>query len=78
MNVLGVKRMLHYRRDAFFGSELYPSHDWGVIIQNTHGSLLSRRHFVRTIGHNLQTMGRILAFYIPNDLATIGDVASRL
>ena len=78
MNVLRVKRMLYYRRGAFSGLELYASHDWGVIIQNMHGSLLSRRHFVCTFGHNLQIIGRILAFYIPNDLATRGDVAFRL
>ena len=78
MNVLRVKRMLYYRRGVFSGLELYASHDWGVIIQNTHSSCLSRRHFVRTFSHNLQTIGRILVFYIPNDLATIGDVTSRL
>ena len=76
MNVLHVKRMLCYRRGAFTGLELYASHYLGVIIQKMHGSLLLRRHFVCTIGHNLQTIGRILALYIPNDLATIGDVAS--
>ena len=52
--------------------------DWGVIIQNKHDSLLSRHHFVCTFGHSLQTIGRILQFYTPNDLATIGDVAFRL
>ena len=78
MNVLRVKRMLYYQRGAFSGLELYANHDWGVIIQNMHGSHLSRRHFVYTFGHNLQIIGRILAFYIPNDLATKGDVAFRL
>ena len=76
MNVLRVKRMLYYRGDAFSGLDLYASHDWGVIIQNTYGSPPSRRHFVHTLGHNLQTIVRILTFYIPNDLATIGDGAS--
>ena len=33
---------------------------------------------MRTFGHYLQTKGDIVAFYIPNDLATIGDVASRV
>ena len=78
MNVLRVKRMIYYRRGAFSVLELYASHDWGVIILNTHGSLLSRRHFVRSFGFNLQNIGCIPAFYIPNDLATIGDVAVRL
>ena len=77
MNILQVKRMLYYRRGAFSGLDLYADHDWCVIIQNTHGSLLSRRHFVLTFGHNPQTIGGILAFYIPNDLATTGDVASQ-
>ena len=78
MNVLLVKWMLYYQRGALSGLELYVNHDWGVIIQDMHGGLLSRRHFVRTIGHNLQIIRHILAFYIPNDLATIGDIASRL
>ena len=78
MNVLRVKRMLYYQRGAFSGLELYASHDCGVIIQNTHGSLLWRHHFVHTWGLNLQTIGRILAFYIVNDLATTGYVAFRL
>ena len=39
MNVLHVKQMLYYRRGAFSGLEMYASHDWGVIIQNTHGGL---------------------------------------
>ena len=80
MNVLHVKRMLYYRRGAFFGLELYVRHDWCVIIQNTHNSHLLSRHFVRAFDHNLQTIGHILAFYvyIPNDFAIIGDVASRL
>ena len=77
MNVLRVNRILYYRRGAFSGLELYTSHDW-IDIQNTHDSLLSKCHFVRTLGHNLQIIRLILAFYIPNDLATIGDVASRL
>ena len=77
MNVLRVKRMLYYQRGAFSGLELYASHDWGVIIQNMHGSLLSRCHFVHTFGHNLPSIGRIhvQAFYIPKDLATRGDIA---
>ena len=78
MNVLRVKQMLSYRRAVFSGLELYVSHDWGVIIQNMHGSLLLRRHFVCTFGHNLQIIGHILAFYIPNDLATRRDIAFRL
>ena len=71
MNVLHVKRMIYYRRGVFCWLELYASLDWCVIIQNTHGSLLSTRHFVRIFGH-------ILALYIQNDLATIGNVASWL
>ena len=78
MNVLHVKRMLYYQRGAFSRLELYASHDWGVVIQNMHGSLLSRHHFVHTFGHDLRTIGRILAFYIPNDLASRGDIAFRL
>ena len=78
MNVLYVKQMLYYRRGVFSELELYVSHDWHVIIKNTHGSPLSRHHFVRTSADNLHTIGCILAFYIPNDLATIGDVASQL
>ena len=74
MNVLYVKRMLYYRTCAFSCLELYASHNWCVIIQNTHGSLLSRCQFVRTFGHNIQTIGHILVFYIPNDSSTTGDV----
>ena len=78
MKVLCVKRMLYYRKGAFSWLELYAIHDWRVMIQNTHVSLLLRHHFVHTLDHNLQTIGRILAFYIPNDLATRGDIAFRL
>ena len=78
MYVLHVKRMLCYQRGAFFGLELYARYDWSVSIQNTHGSHLSRCHFVRSFVHNLQTLGHILAFYIPNNLSAIGDVASQL
>ena len=78
MNVLHVKRMLYYTRGALFGLQLYASHDWGVIIQNTRGSLLLRLHLLHTFGYKLQTIGRILAFYLPNEWATIGDVPSRL
>ena len=77
MNVLRFKQMLYYRRGAFSVLELYASHDWGVTIQNTHGSLLSRRHFVHSFGHKLQTIGHKIAFCVPNNLATIGEVASR-
>ena len=76
MNVLHVKQMVYYRRGAFSGLELYAGHNQCAIIQNTHRSCLPRIHFVRTFGHNLQAIGHILAFYIPNDLATIGDIAS--
>ena len=75
MNVLHVKQMLYYQRGAFFGLELYATHDWRVMIQNEHHNNLLRHHYVRTFGHNLQTIESILAFYIPNDLATIGDFA---
>ena len=78
MNILCVKRMLYYRTGAFSGLELYVSHDWSVIIQNTHGSLLLRHYFVRTLGHNLQTIRRMLVFYTSNNLATKGDIAFRL
>ena len=78
MNVLRVKRVLYYQRNAFSALEVYMSHNWDVIIQNMHSSLLSRWHFVCTFGHNLQIIGRILAFYITNDLATIGYIAFRL
>ena len=61
----------------FLGLELFVSHDWEVMTQNTHHSHLLRRHFVSTFGHKLQTIGRILAFYV-NDMATIADVVSRL
>ena len=74
MSVPYVRRMLYYRRGAFSGLDLYASHDWWVI-QNVHHSRFLRCHFVHTFGHNLQTVGHILAFYIPNDLSTIGDVA---
>ena len=47
MTVLHVKQMLYYRTGAFSGLDLYISYDWGVIVLNTHGSLRSRRHFVR-------------------------------
>ena len=76
--VLRVKGMLYYQRGPSSVLELYASHEWGVIFQNTHGSLLSRRRFVRTFAHNLQTIGHLLAFYIPNDLDTIGDNAFQL
>ena len=75
MNVLHVNLMLCYRRGAFSELELYVSHDWCVIIQNTHRSHLVRRHFVCTFGNNLQTIGCIPVFYVPNDLATIKNVA---
>ena len=51
------------------------------------GVLLSKTRIIVTfrdsilcilLAINLQTIGRILAFYIPNVLATIGNVASRL
>ena len=74
MNVLHVKQMFYYRRGAISGLDLYVSHDWCVIIQKTHGSCLSKRHFVRTFGHKLQTIRCTLAFYIPNDSSTTGDV----
>ena len=75
MNILHVKRMLYYQRRAFSGLELYVSHDWRVMIQNKHHRHLLKHHFVRTFGHNLPTIGCILVLYIPNDLATIGNVA---
>ena len=78
MNVLHVKRMLYYLESVFSGLELYVNHDWCVIIQNMHRGHLPRRHYIRTFGHNLQTIGCILAFYIQNDLATIGNIAFRL
>ena len=76
MNVLRVKRMLYFQRGVLFGLEMYASHDLGVIIKNTQGGLLWKRHFVRTFGHNLQTLGHLLAFYIPNNLTFIGDIVS--
>ena len=78
MNILHVKQMLYYRRVAFSGLELYVSRNWCVIIQNMYHSRLSRCHFMHTFGHNLQIIGRILAFYVPNNLSTIGDIASWL
>ena len=73
-------KCLYYRRGAFSRLELYASHDWCVIIQNMHGSCPLRCHFVHTFGNNLHTpcIGRMLVFYTPNDLATIGDIAPRL
>ena len=76
MNVSHVKRMLYYQRGFFSGLELYASHDWRVMIQNKHYSHIVRRHFVSTFGHIIQIVGHILAFYIPNDLAAIGDTVS--
>ena len=71
MNFLHVKQMLYYLSGAFSGLELYESHNWCVTIQNSHCGHLSKRHFVHPFGHNLQTIGRTLVFYIPNDLSTI-------
>ena len=42
--------------------------------QNKHHSHLPERHFVHTFGHNMQSIGCTLVYYIPNDLPTIGDV----
>ena len=78
MNILHVKWILYYRKSAFSGSELHASHDWCVIILNMHHGRLPRGHFMRTFGHNLQTIGHIVVFYIPNDLDTIGGIASWL
>ena len=68
MNILRFKWMLSYRSGVFSGLELYASHD-------KHHSHRLRHHFVCNFGHNLQAIGCILAFYIPNGLATIGDIA---
>ena len=76
MNILHVKRMLFNGRGSLSGLDLYANHDWCFIVQNRHNSHLLRHHFVRTFGNNLQTIGRILAFYIPNYLVTIGYIAS--
>ena len=74
MNALYVKQMLYYRTGAFSRLELYASHNWGVIFQNMHGS----SPFCVYFGRNLPTIARILVLYMPNDLATIGDVVSQL
>ena len=71
MNVVYIKRMLYYGRGSFPRLELYVSRDFCVIIQNVIGSHLLRCLFVHTFSHNLQAIGLILAFYIPNDYGTL-------
>ena len=73
MNVIPLKRCPFWVRAAQVCEPQL------VIIQNMHCGHLPRCHFVRTSGHHLKTIGYTctLAFYIPNDLATIGDVAFR-
>ena len=78
MNILHVKWLPFNWRGSLSELDLYVNHDWCVIVQNRHNSHLSRHHFVRTFGHNLQSIGHILAFYIPNYLVTIGYIASWL
>ena len=57
ISTVHVKRMLYYQRSAFWGLEQYVSHDWCVIFQNMHHGHFLGRHFVRTFGNNLQTIG---------------------
>ena len=58
--------------------KLNASHKRWAITQNMHHSRNPRRHFGAYFTHNLQTIGRIPAFYIPNESSTTGDILFRL
>ena len=69
-SVLHIKQLLHYSGRSFSTAELHASSNWWVTSQNTHHRLLS----CTTFTCNLQGIGDILAFYIPNDFSITTDV----